>query len=614
MNYLLIYIFIIIQAGISCKWTNDSQCFLLEHLNAIYNSPSHIYHSALPFSPDLTWLQECYSSELLQEVKVVKGLPAGWGICSHTVALGTNIYEISYLNNTLAIGSGHRDIIILDAITGGQTAILSGHTDEVWSVVFSSDGRSLVSGSRDTAVKLWDMQSGGVIRTFSGHTELVRSVSISVDCNIIVSGSFDETVRLWNTHTGECYHIIEQQAKVYTIKFSPMDPQYFLSMSNHKVWQWNINGHQLGSTFEGNYADFSPDGTHIVLRQKKATTVQNSSSRAIVVTVPVILDRGQRCSFSPDGRLIAVSAGSTAYIWDITSSEPHLIETFIGHTNTIVSLAFSSSSSLISASIDQSVKFWRIGAQPTDLVRAGPKSMSLVPVTIMSITLRAKDGTYITSDSDGVVRICDIFTGLGKASFQTPAQGSNKRDIQLINGRLVVAWCIDWKIKIWDVEKEELLLIADGPSGLEDIKISEDGSRVFSLGAHVVQAQALHTGEVMGQVWIKFLQYSIRSLIVNGSRVWLHYPNGKSQVWDFGTMGSSPVQLPDIPLHILHPNGAILWNTGLCCIEEKATGKVIFQLSKRHGKPVNVQWNGQYLVTSFISGEVLVLDVSHVCL
>jgi hypothetical protein len=35
------------------------------------------------------------------------------------------------------------------------------------------------------------------------------------------------------------------------------------------------------------------------------------------------------------------------------------------------------------------------------------------------------------------------------------------------------------KINVWDVEKGELLHTVHGPSWLEDIKISEDGSRVF---------------------------------------------------------------------------------------------------------------------------------------
>ena len=184
MNNFLRHILIIIQIGVSCKWTNDSQRFLLEHLDTINNSPSHIYHSALPFTPPSTWLQECYGSGLLQEVKVVKGLPVGWGICFRTVSLGTKGYGISCWKNTVAIGSAHKDIIILDAITGTQTETLSGHTAEVNTVTFSSDGRSLVSGSDDRTVKLWDVQTGGVIKTFSGHTQLVWAVSISADCKI----------------------------------------------------------------------------------------------------------------------------------------------------------------------------------------------------------------------------------------------------------------------------------------------------------------------------------------------------------------------------------------------------------------------------------------------
>jgi WD40 repeat protein len=158
MNHSLGCILIVIQAGSLCKWTNDSQQFLLEHLDTIHESPSQIYHSALPISPPSTWLQDCYGSELSQEVKIVNRLPVRWGICSRTVSLGTRVFELSYSNNMLAVGSGGRDIIILDAITGSQTAILSGHTDEVLSVVFSSDRRSLASGS-----VIW-LSSSGICR------------------------------------------------------------------------------------------------------------------------------------------------------------------------------------------------------------------------------------------------------------------------------------------------------------------------------------------------------------------------------------------------------------------------------------------------------------------
>ena len=264
---------------------------------------------------------------------MVKGLSAGWATCSRTALLGARVHDISYFNNTVAVASGHRDIIILDVITGSQKAILSGHTDEVPSLVFSSDGRTLVSGSHDMTVKLWDMQTGGAIKTFSGHTDMVNTVSISVDCATIASGSFDKTVRLWDSQTGECHHTIRKTVRVYSMRFFPTDPQHFLFTFNHSILQWNISGHQVGSTYKGIYVDFSPDGTQTVSRYDKIATVQNISSGAVVTTFPVVLDSHHHCHFSPDGKLVAVSAGRIAHIWDVTSSKPHLVETFIGHTD-----------------------------------------------------------------------------------------------------------------------------------------------------------------------------------------------------------------------------------------------------------------------------------------
>ena len=84
-------------------WTNDSKRILLEHFDIIHNSPSHLYHSALPFFPSTSWFHECYSSELSQEAKVVKGLLAEWGMCSCTVLLNNSPCALSYWNNAMQL-------------------------------------------------------------------------------------------------------------------------------------------------------------------------------------------------------------------------------------------------------------------------------------------------------------------------------------------------------------------------------------------------------------------------------------------------------------------------------------------------------------------------------
>jgi len=104
---------------------------------------------------------------------VVKGLPAEWGMCSRTVAFDSHPLTLTCQRDTIVVGMGSGDIITLDEITGTQTALLSGHTGGVYSLAFSPDRTSLVSGSYDKTVKLWDLQTGGVVKTFYGHTSFV---------------------------------------------------------------------------------------------------------------------------------------------------------------------------------------------------------------------------------------------------------------------------------------------------------------------------------------------------------------------------------------------------------------------------------------------------------
>jgi len=541
---------------------------------------------------------------------VVKGLPAGWGTCSRTVTFDDAPLTLTHWKDTIAVGLYSGEISILDKTTGIQTAILSGNTYSVRSVAFSPDGTSLVSGSFDKTIKLWDVQTGGVVKTFHGHTHGVYSVSISADCTTIASGSEDNTICLWDIQTEECHHVIEQQNRVMDVRFSPTDPQYLMSVSGDKVQHWNMNAQQINPAHTGSCVAFSLDGTQIVSCHGQDIVVQNCNSGDIVVKFHVADSEIKHCCFSPDGRLIATAGHQTVHVWDTTSSHPHLIEIFAGHTDNITSLAFSSPSSLISSSVDCSVKFWEIGTLQADPLVADPESTSLASAQITSITLQAEHGIAISCDSDRVVKAWDILTGLCKVTFQAPAEDYQWSDVQLVNGRLVFVWYIDEKIHIWDVEKGGLLQTIDATSDgcLEDIKISGDGSNIFCLHQESIQAWSIQTGNVT-KVELG-LHRGIRSLFAEGSRVWVGSPGSKPLGWDFGTPGSHPVQLFNSPLPL--PNNAQLWDVYESRIKDTVTGKLVLQLAGRFVKPIKSQWDGRYLVAGYESGEVLILDLNCV--
>jgi len=599
-----------VQTGASCKWLNDSQRFILEHFDTICNSPSQIYHFALPFCPSSSWIYDHYTAELPQEVRVVKGLPAGWGTCSRTVIFDYTPDSLTCWRDIVAVGLSTGEIITLDRITGIQTAILSGHTDHVKSLAFSPDGTSLVSGSYDKTIKLWDVQTGGVVKTFHGHTGWIYSVSISADWTTIASGSRDTTICLWDIQTEECHHFIEQQDEVYYVGFSPTDPQCLISVSGDKVWHWNMNAQQTNSAHTGSCVAFSLDGTQFVSCHKGDIVVQNSSSGGIVTKFHMTDSNIHRCCFSPDGRLIATAINHTVHVWDTTSSHPHPIKIFSGHTNYIASLIFSSPSSLISTSGDCSVKFWEIGTLQADPLVADPESTSLASAQIVFIALQAEDGIAISSDSDGVVKTWDISTGLCKASFQTPAKHYWWSDAQLVNGRLIYVWYKDEKIHIWD-ERGELLQAVDATVGsdVDEFRISGDGSNVFCLHWGSIQAWSTQTG-IVSKVELEFCTPK-RSLIVEeGSRVWVHSPESQPMGWDFGTPGSHPVQLFNSPLPL--PNNAKLWDVDQYRVKDAVTGKLVLQLAGRFANPAESRWDGRYLVAGYMSGEVLILDFNRV--
>ena len=518
--------------------------------------------------------------------------------------MDSHTQTLSYHNNTIAIGSSSGDVIILDTITGAQTGVLYGHTKEVNCVAFSSDGASLVSGSDDTTVKLWDVQTGGIIKTFSGHTEQVWSVSISADYTTVASGSQSGTIHLWDIKTGGYHHTIKQDDTVFHVRFSPTDPQHLISASHNQVWQWDTKGQKIKPPFDGQHVSFSSDGAQFVSCHEKTITIHNSSSGAIVTEFQITGSDAYRCSFSPDSRIVAVAADRTIYCWNIASSKPQPVETFVGHTGYITSLVFSSPTTLISVSGDRSVKFWQIGAQLINPTVIDPKD-TLPSAPIMSLTLQAKDDIFITSDSNGVVTTWDVSTGIHRSSFQTPAKDC-KRDVHQLNERLILVYHTDEKIHVWDAGNEKLLLEVDEVCEyIEDLRISEDGSKIFHLRAPSIWAWSIQTGEAIGEVKIEYWGGE-GSLTVSGSKVWAHWPHSECEGWDFGILGSTLTQLPGIPTL---SEGRMLWDLRQGTIKNAVTGQVIFQLSGRFANPVDVQCNGSYLAAHYGSGEILILEL-----
>ena len=126
--------------------------------------------------------------------------------------------------------------------TGAEILTFTGHTDSVTSVSFSSDGKTLASGSYDKTIKLWSLETIAEIRTLSGHTEAVSSVSFSSNGKTLVSSSGDKTIKLWNVETiAEILTLSGHTSYVTSMSFSD-DGKTLASGSGDKTIKlWDVD-------------------------------------------------------------------------------------------------------------------------------------------------------------------------------------------------------------------------------------------------------------------------------------------------------------------------------------------------------------------------------------
>ncbi len=94
---------------------------------------------------------------------------------------------------------------VWDVTTGQRLLSLNGHTDSVWGVRWSPDGKQLASSANDGTVKIWDGVTGKKLKTLFGHdnNHYVSGVTWSPDGEHLTAGGWDRTVRVWNTVSGK---------------------------------------------------------------------------------------------------------------------------------------------------------------------------------------------------------------------------------------------------------------------------------------------------------------------------------------------------------------------------------------------------------------------------
>jgi GTPase SAR1 family protein/uncharacterized CHY-type Zn-finger protein len=155
--------------------------------------------------------------------------------------------------------------------------VLKGHSEAVYAIVITPNGKQIISGSMDRTLRVWDLASGRCLTTLEGHSDLVEAIVITPDGKQIISGSDDTRLRVWDLASGRCLTTLEGHSDtIYTVAITPDGKQIVSGSMDSTLRVWDLaSGHCL-TTLEGHSDDvkavaITPDGKQIVSGSQDGT-------------------------------------------------------------------------------------------------------------------------------------------------------------------------------------------------------------------------------------------------------------------------------------------------------------------------------------------------------
>lgn len=268
-------------------------------------------------------------------------------------------------NKCMLVAYDNGNIMILTKVDDSQKTLI-GHTGEVVSSHFSSDGRYIVSASFDKTAAIWDSSSGKLLHQLKGHSDEVLFAVFSPTGNQVASASSDKTVRIWNSRTGECIHIYYgHQDVVKCVNFSS-DGRIIVSSSNdNTIRLWDNNTGDCIKVI--NTSPYYAELVTIDINGGRIITSMNNYDIKVWDLLsgepisPCIEDRDELIPFllTPDKKyIVGITTGEPIVkVWERQSET--CIQMFVGHTQRVWSFAFNPAGDrVVSSSSDQTIKIW----------------------------------------------------------------------------------------------------------------------------------------------------------------------------------------------------------------------------------------------------------------
>lgn len=168
------------------------------------------------------------------------------------------------------------------------------HSDTVYGIDFSADGKQLASAAADKFVKVFDVATKQFVRSFEGHTHHVMDVSWKSDRTTLASAGADNAIKVWNAETGEQARTIATYTRqVTSLQYVGLQDMIVSSSGDKRVFFHTPSNGNPAREFKGN-----PDYVYRAATNADGTLVASGGEDG-VVRVWNAADAAEIVKFSP---------------------------------------------------------------------------------------------------------------------------------------------------------------------------------------------------------------------------------------------------------------------------------------------------------------------------
>jgi hypothetical protein len=157
---------------------------------------------------------------------------------------------------------------------------------EFFTVAVTPDGKRAVTGSTGGAVCVWDVATGKLLQQFTGHTATVYGVAVSPQGDLVLTAGREGIARLWDLATcTERMQLAGHRSWIRSVAISPDGKQALTGCYDHVMRLWDLERGEMVREIKTSY------------------------------------DWAWEVKFAPSGQIAAAISARCGQIWDLDSGK-----------------------------------------------------------------------------------------------------------------------------------------------------------------------------------------------------------------------------------------------------------------------------------------------------